>query len=87
MEAHQSLLRQELQLLVRVLAGLVHVRGEGGDALACDLPRKVADGTLVVAQVVELVHAVILKMPAARGPRVVRVARAAGRDDPRYFPR
>src|SRR5206468_3680575 len=85
-EAHQPLLRQELQLLVRVLAGLIDARGEGGDALARDLPREVADGALVVAQVIELVHALILAGPPARGPRIDRVARAAGRRRPPLLP-
>src|SRR5262249_41618013 len=55
-EPHQALLAEELELIGRVLAGLVDVRGQRRDALAGDLTREVADRSLLVAQVVELIH-------------------------------
>ena len=53
-QPHQALLAEQLELLVRVLPGLVDVRGERRDALAGDLPREVAHGALLVGEVVEL---------------------------------
>jgi hypothetical protein len=55
-ETHQSLLAEQLELLVRVLPGLVDVSGQRRDALAGDLAGQIADRALLVAELEEVVH-------------------------------
>ncbi len=56
MQAHQALLAEQLELLVGILAGLVHVGGQRRDALPGDLAGQVPDRALLVGEVKQIVH-------------------------------